>query len=310
MRRVSIVRSWLLSLFVIVVAVLAPTAARAQAIVPGFNASALAENDDGSTGAVPIGFPINFFTQTPATTLFVNNNGNVTIESPLGDFTPFPLNTSTLRLIAPFFGDVDTRGNGGTVTYGPGTIVVAPGNTRPAFGVNWLNVDFYNSSGVEHPSRNSFQLLLIERSDTGAGNFDVWFNYNQIQWETGQASGGNASGLGGFCARVGYANALGISFEQTGSASCGALLDANQVTGLVHGRSGAGNTVNGRYIFAVRNGGIVAPPSISDSSRRRAACWRAARRSWCTARASRWVARPSPSAISRSARCSSAARGS
>jgi hypothetical protein len=67
------------------VAGLWPAPALAQGpIVPGFNANSLAGNDDGSTGAVPIGFalPINFF-GSPASTLFVNNNGNVTFDQPL-----------------------------------------------------------------------------------------------------------------------------------------------------------------------------------------------------------------------------------
>jgi Tol biopolymer transport system component len=235
------------------VAGLSPASALAQGpIVPGFNANSLPGNDDGSTGQVAIGFPspINFFGSS-ASTLFVNNNGNVTFDQPLSTFTPFILNSTNLRIIAPFFADVDTSGTGaGTVTYGSGMI-----NGRPAFGVNWLNVDYFPSGGATHTSRNSFQLILIDRSDTGAGNFDFWFNYGQIQWETGGASGGDVNGLGGFSARVGYSNGLAVSYEQTGSGVNGALLDSNP-SGLVHNQLNSG--VNGRYVFAVRNG-IVNP---------------------------------------------------
>jgi hypothetical protein len=34
----------------------------------------------------------------------------------------------------------------------------------------------------------TFELLLVDRSDTGAGNFDVEFNYDTVQWETGDAA--------------------------------------------------------------------------------------------------------------------------
>src|SRR5205823_6492502 len=62
------------------------------AVRGGFDASTLPGNDDGSTGLVPIGFPINFFGHT-YTGLFVNNNGNLTLDQPLATFTPFPLTT-------------------------------------------------------------------------------------------------------------------------------------------------------------------------------------------------------------------------
>ena len=79
-----------------------------NAVRSGFNSNTLAANDDGSTGAVPIGFTINFF-GTNHSTLFVNNNGNVTFNAVLSTFSPFNLGTTTTPIIAPFFADVDTR---------------------------------------------------------------------------------------------------------------------------------------------------------------------------------------------------------
>ena len=49
----------------------------------GCQANVLARNDDGSTGAVPIGFELNFFGNRYSQ-LYVNNNGNVTFGSTLG----------------------------------------------------------------------------------------------------------------------------------------------------------------------------------------------------------------------------------
>jgi hypothetical protein len=60
---------------------------QAAPIRPGFDGNTLPRNDDGSTGAVGIGFTTNFFGQN-FTQLFVNNNGNVTFDGPLGTFTP------------------------------------------------------------------------------------------------------------------------------------------------------------------------------------------------------------------------------
>ncbi len=196
-------------------------------IRPGFDGNTLGATDDGSTGLVPIGFSPNFF-GTTYDTLFVNNNGNVTFDAALGTYTPFSLSQTNRAIIAPFFADVDTR-RGSVVTYGQGTV-----DGRPAFGVNWPGVGCYNQTTSV---LNFFQMRLIDRSDVGAGDFDIVFGYDSIQWETGQASGGNAVCQGGSAARVGYSNGSGIAgtfFELPGSGIPGAFLDSNLQTGLRH----------------------------------------------------------------------------
>ena len=186
-------------------------------IRPGFNVNTLAPNDDGSTGLVDLGFGINFFGNTFSQG-FVNNNGNMTFDSQLGTYTPFGLADTNQIIIAPFFADVDTSVPGSSpVTYGQGTI-----GSRPAFGVNWINVTCYSTIDGGF---NSFQMVLIDRSDIGAGDFDIEFNYQQIDWETGTASSGNSLCEGGNSARVGYSNGTTASFELAGSGVPGAFLD-------------------------------------------------------------------------------------
>jgi len=97
--------------------------------------------------------------------------------------------------------------------------------------------------------------VIIDRSDIAAGDFDFEFNYDQIQWEAGTASGGDANGLGGSSARAGYSNGTNTSFEITGSAINGAFLDSNPVTGLIH-RSFNSN-VPGRFLFHARGGTVL-----------------------------------------------------
>lgn len=58
--------------------------------------------------------------------------------------------------------------------------------------------------------------MLIEHSDQATGDYDVEFNYAQIRWETGDASGGNGA-LGGSPARAGFASTGGATFEINGS---------------------------------------------------------------------------------------------
>src|SRR5277367_3613489 len=79
--------------------------------LPGFTANIIAPNDDGSSPEVPLPFSINFF-GTTFSSLFVNNNGNVTFTGPLSDFTPTGLTTNNgdIPIIAAYWADVDTSG--------------------------------------------------------------------------------------------------------------------------------------------------------------------------------------------------------
>ena len=125
------------------------------------------------------------------------------------------------------------------------------------FGVNWVDVGFFASN--DDPL-NSFQLVLIDRSDVEAGAFDIEFNYDQILWETGQASEGDANGLGGNSARAGYAYGQGeerVSLELPGSAVNGALLDGGP-NALISDR--LNSDLDGRYLFSARDGEIMVDP--------------------------------------------------
>ncbi|MBX3637826.1 MAG: VPLPA-CTERM sorting domain-containing protein, partial [Rubrivivax sp.] len=181
--------------------------------------------------------------------LFVNNNGNVTFDAPLATFTPFPLINTPRQLLAPFFGDVDTRGAGSDVVrFGQAVI-----DSKNVFGVNWINVGYFPSATNK---LNSFQLIITDRSDIAAGDFDFEFNYDQIQWETGGASGG-VDGLGGNSARAGWSNGATASLELAGSAVNGAFLDGGP-NALISGS--LNSNVAGRYIFNVRSGNVVPVP--------------------------------------------------
>ena len=164
---------------------------------PTCTSNTLAPNDDGSTGLVDIGFAINFF-GSDYSQLYVNNNGNVTFSGPLGTFTPEPIVGTGTPIIAPFWADVDTRASGSApVTYGQTTF-----EGHAAFCVEWSGVGYY---GIQDDLLNDFDLLLVDRSDVAAGDFDMIFTYRQIEWETGDASGG-VGGFGGTSARAGYSN--------------------------------------------------------------------------------------------------------
>ena len=65
----------LLSILVFLTGWVTPQSANAAAVRAGFDTSAIAANDDGSTGLVPLGFSADF-AGTVYTQVYVNNNGN------------------------------------------------------------------------------------------------------------------------------------------------------------------------------------------------------------------------------------------
>lgn len=99
-------------------------------------------------------------------------------------------------------------------------------------------------------------MVLIERFDTGAQNFDIEFNYDSIVWDTGQADGGNEAclnGPAGSSARIGYSDGGANTFEFSGSGVSNSFLDSgHSFTSLI--QNSLNSDVLGRYIIPVRNG--------------------------------------------------------
>jgi hypothetical protein len=224
----------------------------------GFGEDSLAANDDGSTAFLDLSSVfssgLNFF-GTSYTGLYLNNNGNVTFTNPLSTFTPPALSGSTANpIIAPFFADVDTRGGAVSATPGgnsTGSNLVywdldTVGNI---FTATWDDVGYFNS---ETNLLNSFQLALI---DQGSGNFDIEFRYEDLNWTTGNSSGGS-NGLGGTVARSGFSSGNGSDFNE---------LNASGNQAAMLGLTGTSNVgVAGLYRFEVRNGQIAPPTDVPE----------------------------------------------
>jgi hypothetical protein len=124
-------------------------------------------------------------------------------------------------------------------------------------------VGYYNA----HTDKlNDFQAVLIDRSDTGQGNFDIEFNYGQLLWESGDQSGG-VNGIGGASARAGFSFGSGQNlqtFELSGSGVNGALLDGGpSETSLV--QNSLNSDATGRYLFYARDGQVFKSPEDVDN---------------------------------------------
>ena len=249
-----------------------PGRAAAMRTFPDFQPSSLPKGDDVSTPAVPLGFNINFLGQS-SSAAYVNTNGDITFNSSnaaypgmpgdnmAGGVIP-PISSATQPLVNAFLSDIDAPGTAvGSITYGATTLA-----GRPAFVVNYSNVAYFNFTGVDFDVKhNSFQIVLVERSDTGPGNFDIELNYDQIQWETADSNGGTG-GFGGYAALVGYSNGSrlpGTFFALPGSGVPGSFADGAALS-LVAGSFNSG--VAGRYIFEIRNGIMAVLTSLSPAT--------------------------------------------
>ncbi len=159
-------------------------------------------NDDGSTAAIPLPFTFSLFGDA-YDTLFINNNGNVSFGSAYSTFSASGFPSADHTMVAPFWGDVDTRGTG-EVWYRI---------TSTALYVNWMNVGYYNSMTDK---LNSFQVIITDGTDPVVpGGNNVSFCYLDMQWTTGEASQG-INGFGGVPATVGVNRGDSISHAQVG----------------------------------------------------------------------------------------------
>ena len=240
----------LIAIGVMVFSVLGPKPLPAMTLVDGlggpvgFGDLALGRNDDGSSSQLNLPFSLNFFGNSHST-FFINNNGNISFNGPLSSFTPEAFPVANQPMIAPFWGDVDT--SCGIC----GEVYVSAPNSGTAV-VTWDNVGFFSSN----PSlTNTFQLVLRDRNDTGAGNFDIEFRYDDLNWTTGDASGGT-NGLGGTPAQAGFDAGDSTNFFTLPGSRTANVLDLQNTSNLTPAQPGV-------WSFAIRNG--VPPGSSPDN---------------------------------------------
>ncbi|XP_049448994.1 alpha-tectorin [Epinephelus fuscoguttatus] len=208
--------------------------------------------DDGSSAEITLLIPFIFF-NIPYRSIYVNNNGVISFNVQVSQFTPeaFPLSDSR-SFIAPLWADVH-NGIRGDVYYRettePEILERATQDVRkyfknmPTFTATWVfiatwhQVTFYG--GSQTTPVNTFQTVLI--SD-GVGFFSM-FNYGEITWSTGTASGGDPlTGLGGTTAQSGFNGGdIGHFFNLPGSRS-NDVVNIEQTTNV---------NIPGRWFFRV-----------------------------------------------------------
>jgi hypothetical protein len=250
-----------LAIIAVFSALLGLGSASATPILSGFNSSQLQACDDCSSAEIGLGFTINFIGRI-FSSVYVNNNGNVTFGAANSGSTPEVMHGyAGAPIIAPYYSDVDTRiaytlqhPNGppttsGKVTYGQGHYTGSSGlfnrldyNDAKAFGVTWRDVPGWELNGRFF---NTFQLLIIENEQT-PNAFEIMFNIESIQWTTSAIANG-VPGTWGYSDGKGLdVDALAYDGNQTRTDN---LRDDGSAAYKSHSISFP--TVAGRYAFLV-----------------------------------------------------------
>ncbi|XP_033376392.1 LOW QUALITY PROTEIN: alpha-tectorin-like [Parus major] len=169
------------------------------------------KHDDGTSEITP-SVPFTFYGKTYQT-VFVNNNGVISFDEPIKQYTPdpFPL-VDGHPFMAPYWADVENVWTRGDIFYHQTTDAVlledisqdisqyfpkSPFTTTWALVATWDPMAYYGSTSEKG---NTFQAVLT----TDSKMFYTTLNYWDIQWTTWAASNGDAeTGLGGTPAHVG-----------------------------------------------------------------------------------------------------------
>lgn len=135
----------------------------------------------------------------------------MTFTSGLASFTPAGPQGAAQPVIAPFFADVDTRGELSGVVH---LNQVVSNQTV----VTWDHVGYF---GAHDNLLNTFQLI-VRGPDYAVpvGEGQIGFYWNTMGWETGDASGGSG-GFGGTPAAVGFGDGQNDGFILQGSTTNG-----------------------------------------------------------------------------------------
>jgi hypothetical protein len=228
----------------------------------GFGEFSLPANDDGSTGFIDL-TPIfgtqgiNFFGRY-YTGFYLNNNGSVTFNAASSSFTPSAITGSTSNpIIAAYWADIDTRG---------GTVAPSPGGTSAGTNLLWYDLDSVSKTFTatwddvgyysgQTNKLNAFQLSIQQIN--AEGDFDITFHYENVDWTTGNASGGS-NGLGGTPARAGYSAGNGVEYYE--------LPQSGNQADLLALESASNVGTPGTFVFSVRNGAPTVGITAGDAA--------------------------------------------
>lgn len=206
-------------------------------------------NDDLSSAAIALPFTFKFY-GVPYNEIIINNNGNISFDAAYFNYDPEAFPSSTYKMIAPLWSDVDTRDLASGLVYYK--------ITSSALIVIWQNVGYFDTHS---DLNNTFQLIITNGFDPllPQGN-NVSFCYGDMQWTTGDASSG-VNGFYGFPAVAGINVGNNVNFFQIGAFNSPGNLYSGPYSGDL---TGIDFLDNKEFHFNVMNNGNI-PPIVFDN---------------------------------------------
>ena len=138
-------------------------------------------------------------------------------------------------------------------------------------GTMYIRYDYdVDDWGWWYPLKNSFQVLVVDRNDTGPGNFDIVFNYDSVQWQTYQDRTGSVEMYVGPNSTGGiYGSGLPLQYLEAGWNTDGGSPACdpgwNCSTGYSDGASGT-SALSSSYWFPQLTADDGSPAAYLDSS--------------------------------------------
>ncbi|KAM8985778.1 sushi, nidogen and EGF-like domain-containing protein 1 [Ara ararauna] len=228
--------------------------------------------DDGTSKKVTLTVPFTFYGQEHQT-LYVNNNGVISFDTRVNQYTPDPFPLADGRpFVAPYWADVDNV-LGGDVFYRQTTdpallalitsdinqyFPTIPYTATWALVATWDHVAYYGSTTNKG---NTFQAVLT----TDTKRSFIILNYWDIQWTTGAASDGDPeTGFGGTPAHAGFNSGDDSNYYNIPGSQTEAIINITKTSNV---------NVPGRWVFQVDDfkvtGVPIEAPKVSESNN----CW-------------------------------------
>ncbi|NXH13739.1 SNED1 protein, partial [Bucco capensis] len=216
--------------------------------------------DDGASKRFSLAVPFTFYSKEYQS-LYVNNNGVISFDTKVNQYTPDPFPLADGRpFVAPYWADVDNV-RGGDVFFRQSTDPTLltqithelnhyfpdiPYKATWAFVATWDHVAYF---GSETKKGNTFQATLT----TDTKRSFVILNYWDIQWTTGSASDGDAeTGLGGTPAHAGFNSGDNINYYNIPGSQTEAIINITKTSNV---------NVPGRWVFQVDDFKVTGVPT-------------------------------------------------
>uniref|UniRef100_A0A803TZ17 NIDO domain-containing protein n=1 Tax=Anolis carolinensis TaxID=28377 RepID=A0A803TZ17_ANOCA len=218
------------------------------------------KDDDGTSPEIPASEPFRFFGKL-RNSFYVNNNGMMSFDKPVPEYTPKPIPLTDGRaFVAPYWGDVNNK-LGGHVWYrqtkDPAILDRISKDMKKhypdshfiadwALIATWDHVAYFGSASNK---RNTFQCVLTK--DKKGSSYAI-LNYGDIQWTTGTASGGHPkTGLGGTAAQAGFNTGDNKNYYSIPGSRSAHILNIINTSNV---------EVPGRWVFRVDNFTVTGVP--------------------------------------------------